>query len=479
MASLLIAGGTVIDGVADKPVPDASILIEGDRIKAIVKRGDLGIPQDATVIDARGKFVIPGLMNANVHLLGDVLPENLARHMGRYEDLIAEAAQVALKGGLTTVFDTWGPRRFLTAVRDRINAGAEPGSRIFCAGNIIGFDGPFSPDFVAKAPEVVSQALVTRINAIWVENVGRHLMWLPSDRVASEVRSYIAKGVDFIKYASNEHGGISAGAFIVFAQRVQAAIVEEAHRAGITSQAHTTSVEGLRVAIDVGCDLIQHVNLTGPVPIPTGTLDLLATGRTGAVVFPLTDRLFRLIMENAPDRQRTMWSASDTNVRNLIRSGASLLLATDGALFAPEVAIDPALARFWGPAGEDRLIDLATGHIAWFKAMEEKGCRPMDMLRAATINIALAYGKDRDLGTLEAGKIADVLILDTDPLAAAENYRGVHMILKEGTPVDRDALPVNPILTRPMEPTPEEETAYIPFLASSGGFPMCPTCMRG
>lgn len=107
-------------------------------------------------------------------------------------------------------------------------------------------------------------------------------------------------------------------------------MVEEALRAGITAQAHTMSVEGLRIAIDAGCDLISHANITGPVPIPETTLELLARRKTGAVVFPVTQGRLDLIIENASDKQRTMWQASDTNARNLIRSGASLLLANDG-----------------------------------------------------------------------------------------------------------------------------------------------------
>lgn len=219
--SLVISGATIIDGVASHPIEGQSIWIEGRRIKAVGRRDEIGIPQGAEVIDARGQYVIPGLMDANVHLLCDVRLENLARHMDRYEDLIAEAAQVALKSGLTTVFDTWGPRRFLMAVRDRINAGKTAGSRFFCAGNIVGFDGPFSQDFKSKAPEIASAALCRRINSIWVENVGRHLMWLTPDQLAKEVRAYVGKGIDFIKYASNEHCWASAGAFLAFSPEAQ------------------------------------------------------------------------------------------------------------------------------------------------------------------------------------------------------------------------------------------------------------------
>lgn len=283
-----------------------------------------------------------------------------------------------------------------------------------------------------------------------------------------------------MKYASNEHVGTSAGAFLAFSPKVQAAMVDEAHSAGISAQAHTMSVEGLRIAIEAGCDLIQHANITGPVPIPETTLELLATRNVGAVVFPWTQKGLDWIVKNvSSDTERTMWAASDTNALNLIQSGASLLLANDGAIVAPELTTDPRFAKSsWGGVPEeDALFPLATGHFTWFRAMEEKGCPPMEMLRAATRNIAVAYGKDKDIGTLEPGKIADMLILDKDPLQAAENFRSIHMILKDGVPVDRDALPVNSFLTKPMDPAADEEACYVPSLVSSDRFPMCPMCM--
>lgn len=473
--SMIIWGATIIDGVADKAVEGQSIWIEGARIRAVGQRDDFGIPPGAHVIDARGKYVIPGLMNANVHLLNDVRLENLARYTDRYEELIVEAAQVALKGGLTTVFDTWGPRRHLIAVREQINAGKIPGSRILCAGNIVGFDGPISPDFFPKSAEVASSALARRINSVWAENVGRHLMWLTPEQVAQEVRAYVRRGIDFIKYASNDH---VPGAFLAFSPTAQQRIAEEAHRAGITVQAHTMTVEGLRIAIEAGCELIQHANLTGPVPIPEATLELMAARKVGAVVFPFKERRLATILENASDARHTMWQASDVNARSLICSGAPLLLANDGALFAPEVVTDPAMSKrmsSYGALGEDNLFDLATGHFAWFDAMEEKQCPPMQMLKAATRNIAVAYGKAKDLGAILPGLIADLLVLEDNPLQSARNYRRIHTILKEGAIVDRDALPANPILTRPMDPAIADETGFRPFLSGSA-FPLCSKC---
>src|SRR5688572_4508817 len=90
-ASVVISGATVIDGVAERPLEGRSIWIEGRRIKAIDRRDELGSPVGAGLIDARGKYIIPGLMNANVHLMGDVRLEHVIRYMDRYEELIAEA----------------------------------------------------------------------------------------------------------------------------------------------------------------------------------------------------------------------------------------------------------------------------------------------------------------------------------------------------------------------------------------------------
>jgi imidazolonepropionase-like amidohydrolase len=470
--SLLISGGTLIDGVADKPIQGRSMWIENGRIKAIAGRDELRVPPEVEVIDARGKFVIPGLMNANVHLYGIQPLERIARHMDHEEDLIAEAAQVALKNGLTTVFDTWGPRRFLMAGRDRLNKGELIGSRMFCAGHIVGFDGPFSVDLYPKALEVASIAFARRTNAIWVENVGRRLMWLTPQDVGREIRAYIAKGVDFIKYAANDH---FPGAFLSFSQEAQTAIVDEAHRAGITAQAHSMSVEGLRTAVTAGCDLITHCNITGPVPIPESTLDLMVKHKTGAVIFTWPQRGLDWILKNVTDMERMWWQNSEANARALIRHGAELMLANDGMIITPQFQTDPQYGKGSIAAPDDiQGYDLGQGHFRWFVAMEEKGCPPMKMLKAATRNIAVAYGKDKDLGTLENGKIADLLILKKDPLQAADNYRTIDKVIKDGAVVDIDALPLKPVLTRPLDPV-EEESSYVPFISGSK-YPMCPMC---
>src|SRR5262249_25700748 len=122
-----IVGATLIDGTGGTPVKDAVIVIDGRKITAVGPRGRVTIPAGAREINAAGKYVVPGLMDANVHLVLGSAIEFIVRYEGRYEDLIEEAAQVSLKNGLTTVFDSWGPLQPLINVRDRINKGTTVG----------------------------------------------------------------------------------------------------------------------------------------------------------------------------------------------------------------------------------------------------------------------------------------------------------------------------------------------------------------
>lgn len=468
--SLVIAGATILDGVAERPIEGCSLWIEEGRIQAIARPAELRVPAAAQVIDARGKYAIPGLMDANVHLIGDVRVETLVRHEDRFADIIAEAAQIALKNGLTTVFDTWGPRAPLMAVRDEINGGKRSGSRIFCAGNIVGLDGPYSRDFIVKALEYASGDLVEHINWVWAENVGPHLTWMTPEQVVAEVRAYIERGIDFLKYASSEHR-IDSSAFLAFSPRVQRAIVEETHRAGLTAQAHASSVEALRISSEVGCDLIQHANITGPTLVPPDTFELLAERRTACTVFPFTKRRFDWIMQHADPLAHNRYCTVDENVANFVKTRVKLLLATDAWVMGAGTASDPLFKNHWGAAGEDNLAELGQGHFHWLEAMEQKGLPAMEGLRAATRNIAAAYRKDEDLGTLQPGKIADILLLDRNPLESAANYRSIHEVIKEGAIVDRAALPIHPIHTRPPVQRERGAASYRP--EGDSRFPCC------
>ncbi len=450
--TIAIVGGTIIDGNGGKPIENGVIVIDNKRIAAVGARST-PVPSQARTISAAGKYVIPGLMDANVHLVLDVYPYTLIRYEGRYDELAVEAAQVALKNGVTTVFDSWGPREYLVKARAAINEGRAAGSRIYLAGNIIGLGGPFSPDFdlaFPRAREAVFDAFADRTNAIWQQNVGPELIMMTPEHVRQEIRAYAQKGVDFLKYAVTVHGARAEQA-LLFSARVQRVIVEEAHRAGITVQTHTTSGEGLQAAVDAGVDLLQHCDVIyGSNPIPEDTVALIAQRRIPCAILAYPEvalAWYRKKAQTEPSLKAvfTFRESTDRNQRALLRAGAMILLSTDAGVFSSNSADSAFWKNIAPPEGD--IMNLGEGHFNWLLGVEQKGMKAMDALQAATRNIAKAYKVDKDLGTLEKGKIADLLVLDKNPLESAANYRSISVVMKEGAVVDRGSLPTPKLLT--------------------------------
>jgi imidazolonepropionase-like amidohydrolase len=441
-----ITGATVIDGTGGPPLADAVVLVEDGRVGWVRPRAEAIVPERAEVLDATGRFVIPGLMDANVHLCGPY-PDVLLQYDGRYAELIEEGAQLTLRSGVTTVFDTWGPLDALTAARDRIARGEVPGSRMYVAGNIVGFGGPLTPDFF-DAGQLLGPDLTERINAQFEQGIGPDLFWLTPDGVRERVREYIERSaIDFVKYASSGHGKFRH--MIALSQPMQRVVVEEAHRAGLTVQAHTTTVESLRMAVESGVDLLQHPDATGLEPIPDETLTAIVERPVSAAVIVYTDRHHAWVREHGP-----AWlgkyitnQTRDENQRRLIAAGARVLMTTDGLVSGPAIANHPVAGMMF--TCDDSPCTIGESHFTWLEAVVQRGMTPMAALLAATRDVAVAYGRDTELGTLEPGKRADLVVLDADPLADVRNYRRIHAVLKDGVRVDRDALPARRLLTEP------------------------------
>jgi imidazolonepropionase-like amidohydrolase len=446
--TVALEGATLIDGTGKAPLNDAVVIIEGNKIVAVGGRASVHVPAGAHVINAAGKFVIPGLMDANVHLVLNTSIEFVARYEGHYEDLIEEAAQVTLKQGLTTVFDSWGPLQPLMNVRDRINRGEVVGSRMFVAGNIVGFSGPFGRDFNGAAATIATKPLAKRINRLWEENTGPELMWMTPEQVRVEIRKYIARGIDFLKFGASGHHEED---FIMFSPLAQKAIVEECHKAGIIVQTHTTNNEALRLVLEAGVDMLQHGAKTGLVPMPDSTIQLMFDKKVYCAVQPRTAKRLEIEVEDAGEDPRGKKElVRHENQLRLVKARVPLLLATDAGVMDPDAfeVLKPKL-RF------ERLTELGEGHYLWLKAMVEKGMSPMEAIVSATRNIAAAYHKLDQLGTLEKGKLADLVVLEADPLGDINNIRKISLVMKEGQVVDRDKLPIKKVLTVPRSVPPK------------------------
>ena len=449
MPKTAIVGATLIDGNGGKPIPDAVILIEDDKIVEIGHGQRQGFAEGVRVIDASGRYVIPGFVSANVHLIDGINLmfgggiEYLARFEGRLHEVIEEAAQIALANGMTTVFDTWNALGPVLHSRDRINSGQVPGARLFACGNIVGMGGPFSADFRAESRLVMTKTFADRIDTMFEANVGRRLAALLPNEVRAIIRDYLATGIDFLKFAVSDHiVKEAANPHLTFSARVQRVIAEETRAAGKPLVTHTTSVESLHDAIELRADAMMHCTMTSQVPMPEEFIERMIADTIWGEIQPVTstyqaaaNAVGGLLADYAGGVHR------DNTIR-LIQAGAPILMGTDAGCTDPDSLCDhhPAMLV-------DRPWSLGEDHFLWFRSMHELGMKPMDILMASTRNPARAYHKDHLFGTVEAGKYADLLILEANPLEDVENFRRIATILQAGKEVDRGSLPMQKVVT--------------------------------
>jgi imidazolonepropionase-like amidohydrolase len=450
--SIAIVNATVIDGTGAPAKANTAILIQGKKIVAVGPRGQLNIPSDAKVIDATGKYVIPGLIDTNVHLILNLAPEWLGKYEGRFDQVATEAAQIELKNGVTTLFDSWGPLQPLLDVRDRIRRGEVVASRLYVAGNIVGLSGPLGRDFKnATQLSAVSPIFAARINKIWEENAGPELLDDTPEEVRAQIHKYVARGIDFMKFAESSHLASPPQSFLMFSPEVAKIIVDEGHKGGIIVQTHTTNEESLRLGLAAGIDMGQHCEIIGAHEMPDDLIKIMV-GRQFycGVLSYRTDRIaaLREIWEMTSGKSGG-WSPDmlhywqEVNIPKLIRGGVQISLATDGGTrdldFYSYTSVKLA---------EHDPTRFGEGHFLWLESMVEKGMSPMQAIVAATRNGAAAYHHLAEFGTLEPGKFADLLILDADPLENISNARKISLVMKEGSPVDRNSLPEHKLLTK-------------------------------
>lgn len=455
-ATIAITNGTLIDGTGSGPRLNGTILIENGRITSV---DAAEIPAGVQVIDAEGQWVLPGIVNGNIHLLDGIMMmgvggvEYLARYEGNLTSVIEEAAQIALAAGQTTVFDTWNATGPVLASRDRIASGEVPGARIFAAGNIVGMGGPFSADFNLRARQVISTTFANRLDELFSTGVGAEdLSLLAAEDIRPIIRNYLARGVDMLKIAVSDHLLPTLGAtrgYLTFSERALKVMLEEGRAAGVPTLAHITSVEALEISVELGFDVIIHSTMTGQVAIPQATIDkILEKGIYCGV--QSVNAAYQSLLEQI-QHPFTLYGGGVhiENEQRLIAAGASIMLGTDAGCTSHDVLTDQ-----HGHGDLNRPWTLGTDHVAWGQALIEKGMSHLQVIESSTRIPAEAYGKSADIGTLEVGKFGDVLVLGSDPLDDITALLDVTTVVKAGEVVDRAALPLQPLASVPIPGDP-------------------------
>ncbi|MBS0417891.1 MAG: amidohydrolase family protein [Proteobacteria bacterium] len=397
---IVIHAGTLIAIPGHLPMRQASIVVRGGRIES-VREGYAQIA-GARVIDLKQKTVLPGLIDCHVHLTTPTL-----RKDAEHDPAKLSAADYALAGvvhsrqtldaGFTTVRDVGADTEAIFALRNAIQQGQVVGPRIFAAGRLIAATGGHGD--VRGYPDAIRDELV-----------GASTCDGPFD-CRRAVRLQVAHGADVIKIATTGGGGDSGGnedaPAEMEADEVRA-IVEVAHSLGRKVAAHAHGVAGILLALRSGVDSIEHGSFINSEAISL----LRSQDATLVPTLSVLDRVAKELPDADPKdqpRMRAFLSEMPGNIGAAHRAGVRIAFGTDAGV-----------------------IEHGTnaGEFGWYVRI---GMTPVAALQTATVNAAHLLGQDKDIGTLEAGKLADVIATDGDPLNNVAALGKIVFVMKQGT----------------------------------------------
>jgi len=387
--SLAIVGARFLDGRSETPI-DGDVLVVGDEGRiASIGRGRGGVPHGATVLDAAGATVVPGLIDCHVHI--GAAHERLEASIARtYTESVGQMLQVGrawLESGVTTVRDAGGAPAGLR----KLFAGGWPGPRLQVSVNPISITGGHGDGMSPSGVILDGDRPMTELPPAIADG---------PDEVRKAVRAQIRAGADWIKTFST--GGVysmmDAPGAVQFSLEELQVMVEEARLAGLHGVlAHAENAAGIRNAVIAGVRSIEHGD-----GIDDEAIDLMLERDVPIVpTFLISYRMLEPALVEAGitppwavEKQQALMPDLDRNFRHAVERGIRVAMGTDGVK-------DDHLPRE-------------------LKHMVDHGLSPLGALRAATIEAARLLDLADDLGTIEAGKVADLVLLNGDPLADPE-----------------------------------------------------------
>ncbi len=417
-ATTVLLNGTLIDGSGKPPEPNEAIVIEGNRIRSTgALPADIQIEDDdqVQVIDASGKWILPGLIDGHCHLSFGYpempgVPSGQGTTSAEFSTLrAAQNAQTILRSGVTSISVPGGAWFIDAAVRDAIAAGLIEGPRIFCAGRFI-----------------VTYGSITDSEPSWVgtpEHVNGKLCNSVSEMI-TEVRRQCKHGVDYIKMADSTWGDIQT-----IAPEELSAVTQEAHRRNARITIHARGAGSTWAAAKAGVDWILHADLA------TGE-DLEAVAEAGVAIVPTITFLERGV-EVGREFGRSQ-HAVDAMKRHL-----------DGAVHVLERARALGITLMCGTdSGNSPLMPYGALHANEMDILvRHGGYTPLEAISAGTRDTAFAVGLEYDVGVLAPGKLADVILLTADPIADIRVLQGgehLAMVIKDGVIVGEAASETQP-----------------------------------
>jgi imidazolonepropionase-like amidohydrolase len=409
--TIVISNGTLIEGTGNSPIRNETLVIQGNRIKSIGRLpADIKLEDkdNVEVINAAGQWIMPGLIDAHTHLsYGNPKVPGEARGRGttrpEFNTLRAAwNAQKVLRSGVTSISVPGGTWFTDVAVRDAVKAGLIEGPRVYCASRMI-----------------ITYGSIEDEEPSWV-GTPEHSIGILCNTAAdmvSEVRRQCKHGVDFIKMADSRSGETQT-----IAKEEIAAVVGEAHRRGARVAIHSRGSASTRAAAEAGVDWIMHTDLATEA-------DLEAVAKAGVRIVPtatFVERVLEFGREVGQEQIQIDLNRMKRNMDGLVNVlqrarvlGIKVMCGTDSGNYS------------WMPYGKMHAKEMEI-------LVRYGGYTPMEAITACTKENAFAVGLEDQVGVLESGKLADVIILKQDPVAdirVLQEPSNLAMVIKDGKKV--------------------------------------------
>jgi imidazolonepropionase-like amidohydrolase len=374
-ADLALVGGTLIDGRGGLPVPNAVIMLRGDRIINVGTTATLRVPAGTPIHDLRGKTILPGLINAHVHT----------------SSLPTEALKGWPRAGVTTVLDLAGPPRQLLERRRMLTTSNDPAyPRLLVAGPFITVPGGHPIPHIGLTDEVV-------------------VVRGPADARA-KVSALLDAGVNMIKIVVS---GRTDMKWPELSNEEIAAITSTAHARGIRVVAHIDRASAMRRAVENGIDDAVHMPRDR---MPDDVIALMV--KHNVTLVPTID-VYEGLAEGrgiGDDWRKLTLPIMQDNLRRFIAAGGTLALGDDyGGHESVALGMPMAEIEHW----------------------QRAGVAPMQILVAATQGSARLTGLSKQLGTIQPGMLADLLVVNGDPLKNMATLNNPSLVIRNGKIVKR------------------------------------------
>lgn len=407
MSLTIYKNANILDGTKNMTLQkNKAIIVEGDRIQKIIDNSD--IPSSSKIIDLNGCYVLPGLINLHCHLPGSGKPMSISKNkkdvsesidrqlkkpIGRYiiKKMCYNFAKTELLSGVTTIRTVGGLGTIDSQIRDEINSGKLTGPNILAADKAISVPGGHMAGLMAYAATSVDEAVS------YVDEIAKTKPDL--------IKLMITGGV----LDADETG--SPGAMKMTEPEIKACC-DRAHELGFYVAAHVESPEGIRAALTNGVDTIEH----------------------GAI---LNDELINLFKEKNAKLVCTISPALpmkllDSSTMPDERYHINGTIVCDGIISAAKTALENGISV---GLGNDVGCPYVTHYDFWRELVyfnKYVGASTIDTLHTATQVNAQIAGIDNLVGTLEPGKLADMIVLNENPAENLKTLRSVSMVIKNG-----------------------------------------------